>query len=189
MRGDIEDAKRRLPLPELMQQLGLGEHANKSARCPFHEDRRNSFSVWHNERGWFFKCHAGCGEGDEINLLELHKGISPGDATKLFLEMAGVNGCTPRHTLRPNDKRTPGAFNWRACVEAFGEKHLQRLADWRGLSSAFCSWLHQRGLIGLCDGCIAFPIQDSGSIVAAHCRLKTPRGACIQKVSWRCALW
>jgi hypothetical protein len=170
-RNDIHEAKKKLPLPVLMHRLGLGEHGKKSARCPFHEDKHNSFSVWQNDRGWFFKCHAGCGEGDEINLLELRKGISLGDATKLYLKMAGGNGCTP-HTLRPNDKRTRGAFNWLTCVEAFGEKHLQRLAHWRGLSSAFCSWLHQRGLIGLYDGSIAFPIQDSGSVVAAHCRLK-----------------
>jgi len=170
MRGEIEGAKTRLPLPELMQQLGLGEHAKKSARCPFHDDQRNSFSIWRNQTGWFFKCHAGCGAGDEINFLELHQRISPGEATKLFLEMAGVNGCTP-HAVRPNDKRTPDAFNWRFCVEAFSEEHLEWLVDWRGLSGAFCSWLHQRGLVGLCGPCIAFPIPDNGAVVAAHYRL------------------
>ena len=42
----IEEAKRRLPLPLLLKQLGLGEHAKKTARCPFHEDRNPSFSVF-----------------------------------------------------------------------------------------------------------------------------------------------
>jgi hypothetical protein len=96
MSGDIEEAKRRLPLPELIQRLGLGDHAKKSARCPFHEDKHNSFSVWQKDGAWFFKCHVCCGAGDEINFLEVHKHLSRSDATKLFLEMAGSNGSSPR---------------------------------------------------------------------------------------------
>jgi DNA primase len=96
MNGGISQAKRRLPLPALLHRLGLGEHAKKSARCPFHDDKHNSFSVWKNGAGlWFWKCHAGCGDGDEITLVEKQQGISNKEATKLFLEMAGVNGATP----------------------------------------------------------------------------------------------
>jgi CHC2 zinc finger len=83
MRGndDLAEAKRRLPLPTLLHQLGLGEHAKKSARCPFHDDQRNSFSVWCNEAGqWRFKCHAGCGDGDEVTVLEKIKIISNSEA-------------------------------------------------------------------------------------------------------------
>ena len=46
--SDIAIAKRRLPLPTLMHQFGLREHAKKSARCPFHKDQHNSFSVYKN---------------------------------------------------------------------------------------------------------------------------------------------
>jgi hypothetical protein len=95
MSPDIREAKQRLPLPALMHRLGLGEHAKKSACCPFHDDQRNSFSVWRNGNGWFFKCHAGCGEGDEITLLEKYRGVSNSDAIKLFLEIAGMNGTAP----------------------------------------------------------------------------------------------
>ena len=171
MNGDVHEAKQRLPLPALMNQLGLSLHARKSARCPFHEDKRNSFSVWRSECGWFFKCHAGCGEGDEINLLELHKQLSRADATKLFLKMAGVNGIA-QSTRKPDENKTLISFDWLACVQAFNKTHLERLADSRGLSGAFCSWLHQRALIGLYDGCIAFPIDDNGKVVGAHYRLK-----------------
>jgi hypothetical protein len=73
--SSIVEAKEKLPLPVLMNQLALGQHARRSARCPFHEDKRNSFSIWRKDGLWFWKCHAGCGAGDEINLLELHKGI------------------------------------------------------------------------------------------------------------------
>jgi 5S rRNA maturation endonuclease (ribonuclease M5) len=105
--SNIVEAKQKLPLPLLMQQLGLADHAKKSARCPFHDDQHNSFSVWRNDAGlWFWKCHTGCGEGDEINFLEKHKGISRSDATKQFLELAGVvrtsKGLRPQ---RANDTR------------------------------------------------------------------------------------
>jgi hypothetical protein len=34
----LAQAKRRLPMSALMAQLGFGDRAKKSARCPFHED-------------------------------------------------------------------------------------------------------------------------------------------------------
>ena len=48
---DLAEAKRRVPLPALLHQLGLGELAKKSARCHFHDDEHNSFSAWLNEAG------------------------------------------------------------------------------------------------------------------------------------------
>ena len=38
MSDDIRIAKRRVPLPALMERLGLADHAKKSALCPFHEE-------------------------------------------------------------------------------------------------------------------------------------------------------
>jgi len=90
-RPDISEARQRLPLPALLHRLGLGDCAKKSARCPFHDDQHNSFSVWRTANGrWLFNCFVGCGEGDEINFLELRHGISRSDAVKLYLEMAGI---------------------------------------------------------------------------------------------------
>jgi len=170
MSGDVREAKRKLPLPALIHILGLGEHAKKSARCPFHDDKRNSFSVWRNGAGaWFFKCHAGCGEGDEITFLELHERIPNNEATKLFLEMSNANGAT----LSASKRRSTSALDWRACVEAFTEKHVEHLAKWRGYSVEFCSWLKENGLVGLFNDCIAFPVHDpAGNVVAAHYRLR-----------------
>jgi DNA primase len=87
---DLAEAKRRLPLPTLLDRLGLGVHAKKSALCPFHDDRRSSFSVWNSAGRWLWKCHAGCGQGDEITFLEKFKSISNREAIKLFKEMAGL---------------------------------------------------------------------------------------------------
>src|SRR5689334_12706464 len=100
----IRQAKEKLPLPALMETLGLEGHAKKSARCPWHDDHQNSFSVWHNEHGWHFKCHAGCGSGDEISFLEKHFGISRKDAIARYLETAGINGAQPPRS-KPNEHR------------------------------------------------------------------------------------
>jgi hypothetical protein len=172
----IGQAKQLLPLPELMERLGLAEHAKKSARCPSHDDQHNSFSVWQTDSGaWRFKCHAGCGEGDEITFLQLHKAISRGEAIKLFLKMAGVNGARPKQLSR--NKRTTklgqNPLDWRACVDGFTEKHVEWLAKRRGYSIEFCSWLKEQALIGLHNGRIAFPVHDQAkNVVAVHYQLE-----------------
>lgn len=156
MSDDIRIAKRRVPLPALMERLGLADHAKKSALCPFHEDQHNSFSVWQKDGTWLWKCHVGCGQGDEITFLEKHKTVSRAAAIKVFLEMAGVNGTTAIKA------KSDLAFDWHTCVDAFTNKHLERLAAWRGYSPEFCSWLKQCGLIGLCEGRVACSVRNAG---------------------------
>jgi len=57
LRQKIDEAKRRLPLPELMAREGLGEQAKKSAHCPFHHDEHESFSVFKGDDNfWLWKC-------------------------------------------------------------------------------------------------------------------------------------
>jgi DNA primase len=92
LRGKIDEAKRRLPLPELMHKLGLGEHTKKSARCPFpgHHDKHPSFSVFRRKDGfWQYTCFSVCGNGDEIMFLSKLKGLSLTNAMSLYLDMAG----------------------------------------------------------------------------------------------------
>ena len=124
---DVQEAKRRLPLPALMHQFGLGEHAKSSGHCPFHPDKKKSFSVFREGERWFWKCHGECGEsGDEPAFLAKHKGISIGAAIQLFKEMAGVSvGLLPK----------PGPampLDWDRCVAGFTDKHMELLAgSWR----------------------------------------------------------
>ena len=173
MNSDIALAKQRLPLPALMRRLGVGDHAKKSARVSVSRRQTQFFSVWQNDDGWTFKCHAGCGAGDEINFLELHEKLSRRDAVKRFLELADLNGFAP-YVPAPNEtNQALGGFDWQACVGAFTHKHLQHLAKWRGFNPGLCSWLKQNGFVGLHNGCIAFPVPDaSGNVVAAHYRLR-----------------
>ena len=93
----IDEAKRRLPLPELMSRLGLRGRAKKNARCPFpdHEDKHPSFAVYEENGRWRWFCHSKCGGGDEIDFLCKVRGISKREATSLYLEMAGFPRGSP----------------------------------------------------------------------------------------------
>jgi hypothetical protein len=97
LRGKVDEAKRRLPLPRLMAQVGLGDRATKTAHCPFHDDEHPSFSVFHSKdgKGWQWKCFAGCGDGDEIMFLSKLKGLGLFKAMSLYLEMAGFPPSRP----------------------------------------------------------------------------------------------
>jgi hypothetical protein len=92
MREKIDKAKPLLSMPDLMRELGYEEkHIGKTALCPFHSDQHPSFSVFlsSNGKGWQWKCHAGCGYGDEIAFLVKHFGISRPEAITRFLDLAG----------------------------------------------------------------------------------------------------
>jgi hypothetical protein len=166
----IAEAKTILPLPALLHSEGLGDRAKKSARCPFHDDKRNSFSIFKNGTGDFrWKCFAGCGGGDEITFLEKHKGISRSDATKLFIEMAGgKNGGAPVAC-----NKMAAAFDWQSCVRAFTNKHVEEIAEWRRYAPEFVRELRDAGLIGLYNGLVAFPVSNDGKIVGVHFRLES----------------
>ena len=90
-RSRIDLAKKLMPLPKLMKLLNDDDAAERSALCPFHDDTRPSFSVFQGDGGkWFWKCHAGCGHGDEIDYVEVKFDISRADAIREFLDLAGV---------------------------------------------------------------------------------------------------
>jgi hypothetical protein len=78
-----------------------------------------------------------------------------------------------RATPLPRREEARKSFDWQACVDAFTDEHLERFGEWRGYSVEFCSWLKENKLVGLYDGCIAFPVHaSSGAVVGCHCRVK-----------------
>ena len=96
LRAKIDEAKRHLPLPKLMRQLGYDEkHIGKTALCPFHCDQHPSFSVFQKNGAWFHRCFVGCSSGDEITFLVKHFGISRREAIKRYLDMAGFPAHVP----------------------------------------------------------------------------------------------
>jgi len=158
----IHEAKRRLPLPDLMTRLGLAEHAKQSARCPWpnnhkHGDKKPSFGIERKESGWVFNCFV-CGGGDEITFLEKQEGLSNGDAVHRYCELAGVNGTAPA-----NADIVDQAEKWRKCVAAITDDDATKLAPWRGYSPELVTWLRQQNLIGLHE-----PVRSSSDLVGTY---------------------
>ena len=136
LRAQIDAAKAKLPLPTLLAELGLAEHSRTSARCPIHEDRSPSFSVWQGDKGWRWKCHAGCGEGDEIDFLETYRRSTKTAAVRLFLEMAGDSG-----SFTPSP-RPPSASKAAPAIYAMTDAELKRAAkaaEKLGTSPSLCA--------------------------------------------------
>jgi hypothetical protein len=109
LRAKIDEAKRLLPLPQLLERLGLGDRAKKTAHCPFHDDEHKSFSVFKGNDGlWHYNCFAGCGDGDEITFLSKLKGLGLIKAMSLYLEMAGLPPSrSPKSHEYPKSLRSP----------------------------------------------------------------------------------
>jgi DNA primase len=86
----IQQAKDLLPLEQLIDEIGDSDRV--AARlCPFHSDSTPSFSVFTFDGQQFWRCHAGCGAGDQISYLEATYNCSRGDAIRKLFEMAGVD--------------------------------------------------------------------------------------------------
>ena len=94
------EARLRLPLPQLMAKLGDGEFAVKGAPCPFCGAKGGKWGVWADTRGHHFKCHQAEGrtkpacianeapKHDEIGYLMLRRGLSQKDAALEYLRLA-----------------------------------------------------------------------------------------------------
>src|SRR5437764_8689588 len=97
LRAKIDQAKQRLPLPNLMSRLGLEKHAKKRACCLWHDDQHPSFSVFKGDDGfWHYKCFVcDLSGGDEITFLVKHLNILRREAIKRYLEMAGFPAGRP----------------------------------------------------------------------------------------------
>src|SRR5262249_50224778 len=109
LRQKIDEAKERLPLPELLAQLGLGAHAKTSAHCLWHDDQHPSFSVFKGKDGfWHYKCFVCDGQGgDEITFLVKHLEIAKREAINRYLEMAGFPASAPKSREYPEALESP----------------------------------------------------------------------------------
>ena len=67
-----------------------------TARCPAHDDGRNSLSVHHRDGRWLLKCHAGCGFEEIIGAL----GMS---AVDFFDDEPGQQGDGGRGVYYPQE--------------------------------------------------------------------------------------
>lgn len=97
LRNQLQEAKRRLPIPELWKRLGYpGEAKIGMVCCPFHREKSASFHIF--DEGKMFKCF-GCGvTGDAVIFLEKGSGLSRKDAIHKLIELAGCATATAART-------------------------------------------------------------------------------------------
>ncbi|MDC0309564.1 DUF3987 domain-containing protein [bacterium] len=183
---DIDELKKALPLPQLMVVLGVGQLAKKASRCIFHDDKRASFSTFQNSGKWLWKCHAGCGSGDEIDFLEHFRGIDTGAAIKEYAQLAGFdpnkgasNASNPNLDHKMSD----------ALCRLIEKGRYKSICKWRGFSDSFVLWLNKdHHLIGLReDGQVVFPVyKRPHKLIGVHYRCEDaswryyPKGTTVQ---------
>jgi len=81
---DIGEFVRGLDARQVWSALGLPGEPKSSCKCPKHNDRAASFSVYRSKHDgrWLWKCHAGCDRGDLVDLWVLMTGQTKGDALR-----------------------------------------------------------------------------------------------------------
>jgi len=98
----LAEAKARLDIHGLWRHFGFEGQPSRSCRCPFHEDKNASFSVFKGSDGLdAFKCHAGCGGGDAVDFFALASGRPHADACRAFLKLAGGSPAAPMPRRAP----------------------------------------------------------------------------------------
>ena len=103
--GAIEEARLRLGIPDLWHHFGLPGEPGRCVRSPFREDNNPSFSVWYNGERWKFKDHGTEESGDEIGFFAKADGCDEREASKRFIELAGVDDHSRKTTPKRPRKR------------------------------------------------------------------------------------
>jgi hypothetical protein len=66
-------------------------------------------------------------------------------------------------------RRASTSTDWEKDVAGFSDEHAAMLCEWRGFSTDFVKWLHRQELIGVHNGCFAFPVHDEkGEVIRIH---------------------
>lgn len=177
--NNIAIAKKLLPLPDLLGLLGLGEHAKKSARCPFHDDQTPSFGIYTDANGELrWKCHAGCGGGDGVDFIAKLENRTEAEACRRYITIAGARGDVQRVARAPRKATAPGrALLPREIYDPTEEecKAAIRKAEALSRDSCLCERIAKRrnwrpetirtlaleGYLGWSDSKLAF-IYDTG---------------------------
>ena len=84
MNDDIGEFVRSLDADQVWAALNLKGCPSRSCNCPFHDDRNASFSVRPSpvDQRPLWRCFAGCGHGDMLDLWVKATGMTKGDALR-----------------------------------------------------------------------------------------------------------
>jgi len=165
MRIDVNDLKKRCPLPSLMQLVGLGQYAKPSSRSPLRPDEKPSWGIFQYQGRWMYKDFATGEVGDEIGLLaRIHK-LNPHDdflkVLRIYNDLVkGKKLKTIPATLTPTSapKAKPDATG----LGTGTYEQLERLAELRGISVAGLRYAQERGVLIFGEWCgfQVYGVQD-----------------------------
>lgn len=165
-----------LPLPALMATLGMGELAKPKAISPFRDEKTPSFGIFERDGRHFWKDHGDGAAGDELDFICALKNCDKSTALRFYSELAGVDaGYSP--VAKVEEPEVP-PYDWTAARAALTKEKAAQVAAWRGISAELVESMARKNLIGLVDGCVAFPVMDAHNtrICGAHVRNKDGNG-------------
>ena len=156
MNDDIGEFVRSLDARQVWSALGLPGEPKSSCKCPKHNDRSASFSVYRSKYDgrWLWMCHAGCNRGDLVDLWVLMTGLSKGAALsemrKAFDSRCG--GYTPpvREWISPAPEVRPKPS---LDTDAGTDPEFKALAELRKLPELSLRLAAERGLLRFADHC------------------------------------
>lgn len=138
MISTIEVIKSQISIEEALH-LYTGINRNQKSKnksfniiCPFHNDRSPSFTIWPERNTW--KCWAGCGHGDVINLVSKIHSISNKEAIFLLSKQLNI------------DRKWTSTTHWKAnrkLLIGFGETRKQLIIMLLEVKSLFEDVLRQ----------------------------------------------
>jgi hypothetical protein len=168
----IEEARAKLPLPELMREMGYGEFAKSSVRSPFRDEKSPSWGIYEKGGRWKFLDH-GTGEGgDEIDFIEQVENIDRKAAIERFLAMAGIERQEKKPPATKFSLNGSKAYSkpWSECQAQANEAFLQKIADERKIGVETMRWAKEIGILGRngdhpafkCGTGYHFRVEDGG---------------------------
>ncbi len=181
---NIEEAKKRLPLPALLRLLGIPSVSiptrdGQSARCPWyhqhsHGDKKPSFNIYQD--GSRAKCF-GCGYNlDAPDFLAKWKGLSRSDACREFIWMAEGHKVT---LLRapvihlPRTRQLPCPIAEMPLLSLLTDEQVMQIARTRMLWPESILWACQLGVLkfGYVCGHMCWVLLDDSKLIAEARRL------------------
>ena len=127
----LDAAKAALDIPALWDHLGLPGRPGKSCKSPFREDRKPSFSIFDNGRG--FKDHATGEAGGLVEFVQLAAGLDNSEACRYLIELANTgSAAAPTIKRRPVGGSKPRPFTL-PQIDSGRIAELDALARSRGL--------------------------------------------------------
>jgi hypothetical protein len=97
------------------------------------------------------------------------RGIPADDWSRFFSDLRPFAGQDFGYGSNGSYNKKPKPFaRWAECVAAVTEKDLKDLAEWRGLSIGYVTWLRDQKLIGRYHEFWAFPVISGGVLTSIH---------------------